>query len=83
MTPPLACTICGRTSFAKLRIEITGGAATYLVCTRTLCISAATDRAEENLLRAADKAHVARRSDRPHPDAIDTTAADLPPAVTR
>lgn len=50
----LTCTICGtRPSFAKVRLEITGGAATYLVCTESACIVAATRRATDNLLTAA------------------------------
>ena len=50
----LTCTICGaRPSFAKVRLEITGGAVTYLVCTDVSCILEATRRSAENLCRAA------------------------------
>jgi hypothetical protein len=51
----LACTICGHQSFAKLRIEITAGAATYLVCTSADCIAEASRRALGNLINAAGK----------------------------
>jgi hypothetical protein len=53
-THVLTCTICGaRPSFAKVRLEITGGAATYLVCGDAGCIDDALVRASANLNRAA------------------------------
>jgi hypothetical protein len=69
----LTCTICeARPSFAKVRLEITGGAATYLVCTDTACIDQAFDRAYDNLRRAAVKAGGSRA------DVIDVeVAADV------
>jgi hypothetical protein len=49
------CTICGQRSFAKLRLEIALGIATYLVCLKPSCIIEASERAKRNLLRAAIK----------------------------
>lgn len=74
----LACTICGRSSVAKVRLEISLGAATYLVCTHQMCIDTVIERARENLHRAAQRAGVASRVDEqlPFPDAIDVAARD-------
>ena len=52
----LTCTICGKPAdFARLRLEITKGSATYLLCDRPVCIKEAIARAEDNLLRASGK----------------------------
>jgi hypothetical protein len=71
----LSCTICGHPGFAKLRVEIVQGAATYLVCPRLDCITEATSRARANLIRAAGR--------QGHGDVIDVDVDNgLPPART-
>ncbi|HKY68601.1 MAG TPA: hypothetical protein VJM49_19605 [Acidimicrobiales bacterium] len=74
LSPTLACTICGSSSFAKLRLEITAGAATYLVCAKPGCINEAVERARDNLGRAAGRA---RRV-----DVIETTVVDAHTELT-
>lgn len=55
--PLLTCTICGvRPSFLKLRLELTHGAATYLVCTNQACIDVASERARLNMHSARHQA---------------------------
>lgn len=51
-----ACTICGQPSFARLRVEIDLGAATYFVCLESPCITEACQRAADNLWNASKKA---------------------------
>ena len=52
----LTCTICGQPAdFARLKLEIAQGTATYLLCLRPLCIHEAMARASDNLLRASAK----------------------------
>jgi hypothetical protein len=41
--------------FAKVRLEIAQGTATYLLCGRPVCIRETIARAEDNLLRASGK----------------------------
>ena len=56
----LSCTICGNPAdLGKLRLEIAQGAATYLLCLRPVCINEAIARANDNLLRASNKARAA------------------------
>jgi hypothetical protein len=68
------CTICGQSAFAKLRLEIIQGAATYYVCRRQGCIAEAARRAVDNLLRAAGRG-MPQESE--HPDAVDVEARDV------
>lgn len=75
----LACTICGRPSFAKLRVEIDQGSATYLVCPDLDCMGEAMSRAGVNLANAAN----ARLAGVPYPDAIDTDVRMLTPDEIR
>lgn len=66
----LACTICGQPKVAIIRLEITGGAATYLVCCRLACIDEALARARDNLH------NVARRAGASHDGAIEAQAVE-------
>jgi hypothetical protein len=68
----LTCTICAsRPSFAKVRLEITGGAATYLVCSDPDCIGKAFVQAHENMERAAVNLGVA------HANVVDVNVVDV------
>ena len=72
----LACTICGRPQVAIIRLEITGGAATYLVCCRLACIDEARARARANLHNVARRAAPAVAG---HDGAIDAQATETEP----
>jgi hypothetical protein len=70
----LACTICGiRPAFGKVRLEITQGAATYLVCPNSPCIQEACQRAADNLWRAATRTRTS-----PRPSAVEARTKALP-----
>lgn len=77
VTIPTCMACVQRPTFVTIRCESTVGvAATYSSCADLDCLAKLTERIAVDLANLALRAGIAYRSDRPHPDAIDTTTAE-------